>query len=118
MIVRSIDVDGDWNFGKGRSDYLKDNAAIAQSIKTRLRSFLGDCFFNLEAGLDWWNILGGKNLAAATLAVKTTILNTTGVTSLLELSTVIDENRAQTAIYSVSTVYTTQEPLNGTVRVP
>ncbi len=118
MIVRSIDLDGDWNFGKGKSDYLKDNAAVGQCINTRLKSFLGDCFFNLEAGIDWWNLLGTHNVKGTELAVKTMILNTQSVTGLLELSTELDENRAQTSSYSVTTVYTTQEPLSGTVEVP
>jgi len=117
MIVRAIDVEDDWRFGKGKSDYLKDNQAIAQNITTRLKSFLGDCFFSLDSGIDWFNLLGTNEVLGLTLSIKTTILNTPGVTGIVDLSSDLDENRNQTLRYSVTTVFSTQEPLTGTVRV-
>lgn len=106
MIVRGIDAEGDWLYGKGRNDYLKNNDAIGQSILTRLKSFLGDCFFANSAGLDWFNLLGSKNQAALELAVRSTILNTSGVVQLNELSIILDSSRRLTMTYSVDTVYT------------
>ncbi len=117
MIVRALDSDGDWTFGKGKSDYLKENAAIGQNVQTRLKSFLGDCFFDLQAGIDWWNLLGSKNIQGLILSVKTMILNTEGVTKLLELSTELDDNRLQSLSYSMSTVFTTTEPLTNEIEV-
>lgn len=105
MIVRGIDTDGDWMFGKGRNDYLKNNAAVAQNIKTRLQSFLGDCFFALNAGLDWFNLLGSKNQLALSLAVSSSILNTRDVTAIVNLTFDLSANRAATLHYSVETVY-------------
>jgi len=118
MIVRSIDVNNDWNFGKGKQDYLVEGAAIGQSIKTRLQSFLGDCFFDIGAGIDWWNLLGSKNLVGLSLSIQTTIRNTDGVTRLVELSNVLDQNRKVTINYSASTIYTTLEPITSSVGVP
>jgi len=118
MIVREIDSDGDWTFGSGRNNYKKDNAAVGQSLATRLRSFLGDCFFDLQAGIDWFTLLGSKNLAGVTLSQKMTILNTQSVTEIVELSSVIDENRRLTTSYQVSTAFSTEEPLTGTVSIP
>jgi hypothetical protein len=105
MKVRSIDVNGDWNFGKGRNDYLSQNAAIAQKIVTTLRSFLGDCFFNTGAGIDWWNLLGGKSKIAIELSVKTAILNVEGVSGINDMSVSLDANRAAQLSYNVTTVY-------------
>lgn len=103
MIVRGLDANGDWLFGKGKNDYKSGLTAIAQSIKTRLSSFLGDCFFNLGAGLDWFNLLGSKNESAIQLAVATTILNTENVTGILELSVNVDSIRNITIKYNVQT---------------
>lgn len=105
MIVRELDINHDWTFGKGRNNYLEKNSAIAQNINTRLQSFLGDCFFDTGAGIDWFNLLGSKNRIALELAITATILNTTGVTRLVELSLVVNDNRRMTITYEVDTVY-------------
>lgn len=105
MIVRSLDVNNDWNFGKGKNDYLKLNDAIGQSLVTRVKSFLGDCFFDTEAGIDWWNLLGGKDSDAINFAVKTVVLNTDGVVSLVDNGFVLDGNRLMNPSYTVETVY-------------
>jgi len=118
MIVRSLDANGDWNFGKGKSDYLRANDAVGQNIATRLRSFLGDCFFDLDAGLDWWNLLGSKNVIGTNLAIRSAIQNTPKVKRILELSNVLDDNRSLSVSYSVTTEFSTQDPIKNTVGVP
>lgn len=107
MIVRSIDGLGDWQFGKGKNDYVSNNKAIIQNIATRLRSFLGDCFFATDAGLDWFNLLGSKNQLALELAVRAVILNTAGVESLVDVSVELNHNTRRISMqYTVNTVYT------------
>ena len=106
MIVRSLDVNGDWQFGKGRNNYLSANKAIVQNISTRLNSFLGDCFFALDAGIDWFNLLGSKNQVALELAVRAIVLNTAGVTRLVDVSVELNHNtRRITMSYTVETIY-------------
>lgn len=105
MIVRALDTDGDWIFGKGRNDYLSGNAAVTQSISTRLKMFLGDCFFSLNTGIDWFNLLGAKNELALQLSVASTILNTKNVVKLIQLSAVLDRDRLETLTYRVETSF-------------
>lgn len=105
MRVRALDSTGDWTFGKGISDYRVGNAAIAQNIQTRLSSFLGDCFFDLTAGIDWFNLLGGKDQLAINLAVNAVILNTEGVTGILQTSLTVSSNRRISLVYRVQTIY-------------
>ncbi len=106
MRVRQTDVNGDWNFGKGKNNYLTDNAATAQNIKTRLGSFLGNCFFDLGAGIDWFNRLGSKARLALELDISSIILNTPDVTGIVSLSTSVDPGtRNFVATYTVQTVY-------------
>lgn len=105
MRVRALDGNGDWQFGKGQNDYKVNQDAIAQSIQTRLKSFLGDCFFNIGAGIDWFNLLGSKNEIALNLSVSAIILNTQNVTGIKELSFVVDTDRRVTIHYKVQTVF-------------
>lgn len=114
-IVRALDASHDWTFGKGRNNYLRNNAAIVQAIDTNLLSFLGDCFFAIGFGIDWFNLLGSKEQLALNLAVSAQILNTPGVTALLQLS--IDRNaaRALTIQYVVTTIYTGVQAVNATI---
>jgi hypothetical protein len=106
MRVRAIDSNGDWLFGKGQNDYKQGNAAIAQNVSTRLNSFFGDCFFDNGAGINWFNLLGGKDQTALNLAVTTTILNTDGITNLIQLGINVNPTtRRVTISYQAATVY-------------
>lgn len=107
MIVRALNSSGDWTFGAGLNNYKSARAAVAQDIQTRLSSFLGDCFFDLGAGIDWLNFLGGsKNQLALNLAISAVILNTEGVTSMVQLSSNLDPvTRNFSVSYTVGTVY-------------
>lgn len=107
MIVRAITSSGDWTFGKGKNNYLSATPAIAQLINTRLNSFLGNCFFDLGAGIDWWNLLGSKDQTGLNLTIATTILNTTLVTGILQLSATLDVHRKFTVSYVVQTALST-----------
>lgn len=114
MIVRALDSNGDWTFGKGKNDYLSGNAAVAQLIKTRLLSFLGDCFFDTGAGLDWFTYLGSKDQTAVNLAVAAVILNTPDqngnqlVTGLQQLSIVLNPGTRNITIqYQAVTTFST-----------
>jgi hypothetical protein len=105
MIVRAIDSAGDWLFGKGKNDYKKNIEAVAQSIRTRLQSHLGDCFWAVDQGVDWFNLLGSKKRLELELVITSTILNTPEVTSLIEVLFSVDENRVMLIQYSVNTIY-------------
>lgn len=106
MIVRALDGNGDWTFGKGKNNYLREVSAIRQSIQTRLKSFLGDCFFALNQGIDWFNLLGSKNILELRLAVAATLLNTEDVVRINNLNVIISSTTRNIFIqYEVETVY-------------
>lgn len=114
MIVRALDATHDWEFGKGLNDYKSAADAVAQDIYTRLNSFLGDCFFDQSAGIDWLGFLGGKNQLGLNLAISATILNTAGVASMTQLSVNLSTTRRFTVQYSVMTTF---GPASGTVAI-
>lgn len=119
MRVRAIDINGDWTFGKGQNDYKTANDAIAQNIRTRLYSVLGNCFFDQGAGINWFGFIGGKDQTGLNLSLSAAILNTQGVIGLVQLSSNLDTNLRKFSVsYSVTTIYTginlNANPLTGT----
>ena len=116
LIVRRLDSNGDWCFGASLNDYLSQNRAVAQNLQTRLNSFLGNCFFDLGAGVNWLGFLGGSavNAPQLVLSVTSVILNTAGVQApigstsgaIQSLTTSLDpKTRKLVMVYAVSTIY-------------
>lgn len=112
MIVRAIDGAHDWTYGKGKNDYRSDLLAVAQNIDTRLSSFLNDCFFATDAGIDWFNLLGSKDQSALNLAVRTVLLNTEFVTGIIQITFSLDAQRHLSIAYGVQTTFS--QPIFGT----
>jgi len=119
MIIRSVDNDHDWNFGKGLQSYFKDEKAIAMNIETRLLSFVNDCFFDQEAGVDWIRLLGAKSTREEIiLSCRAVILQSFGVVRINELDASALSIRNLTLTYNIDTIYSSQfentvEVLNG-----
>jgi len=114
MIVRALDGDHDWTFGQGLNNYLKDQNAVAQDINTRLNSFLGDCFFDQGAGINWFGFIGSKESLALNLAISAVILNTLNVLSINQLYVRLTAQRAFSVAYDVQTSFS---QTTGTVQV-
>jgi hypothetical protein len=108
MRVRSIDENNDWTFGKGLQNYKLLNNNIKQNVITRLQSFRSDCFFALDEGVDWYNLLGEKNTQEEIiLQVKRTILQTPGVVRINSLDIYSNsDNRSLTLTVNIDTLYT------------
>jgi hypothetical protein len=105
MIFRNLTTDGDWSFGRGVGCYVSANQAIGLNIKTRIMSWVGDCFFDIAAGIDWINRLGSKNQRSLLeLDLRRIILQSEGVTGILSFDTTL-VGRNFTANYSVQTIY-------------
>lgn len=106
---RAIDSDSDWVFGRGRSSYFRNNDAIQADIKTALQIFMGEVFWNTDFGVDWWNLIGGKNPAAQAgivLQCRTVILGVDGVTQINTVNpTYNGPSRALSLSYSVNTIF-------------
>lgn len=107
MIIRKIDNEGDWTAGKGKNNYVSGAKAVSQNIRTRLNSFLGDCFFSLNEGIDWFNLLGTNREADIKLSIATTILNTENVTELNTIDYTVDKNRGLIISYSAESNFGT-----------
>lgn len=91
--IRMIDKDGEPIYGEGVSNYFNDNDAITMDIVTRLKSIVGDCFFDLEANMDWDNIIGSKNYSKERIDedVKKVILDTEDVSNIISFNSYLKD---------------------------
>jgi len=97
MRVAGITSEGDWIFGRNKASYKTKSKAISQNVVTRLRSFKNDWFLDVEAGIDWVDILSSKgNTGEIKIAVEKSVLQTVGVKSISKLE--IEEDRKNRAI--------------------
>lgn len=114
MRFRNLDANGDWVFGKGRNSYLKDSEALMMNIRTRLLEFLNDCFWDMEKGIDWWTLMGGKDLKKILVDVQRTILRSYQVKRIVNL----DYNLTNRKLFiSISIEFLNGEVLSDTVEV-
>lgn len=114
MIIRAINSDtalesegpGDWTFGQGFQNYRTETDAIVQNIKTRLRCFVNDCFFDAKMGVDWWRLLGSKNVARIVMEIRKVIVESEGVTYINSVDVAQDRiTRELTITYNINTLY-------------
>lgn len=117
MRIRALDAGGDWVFGQGSQSYRGGEAAIDQDIGTALRVFKGECFFATDFGVDWWNLLGGKDRQAIVLACREVIADRPGVVRINKVDSALDADTRRLGVtYNVSTIYSLQT--TNTVEAP
>lgn len=107
MRVSGLTTGGDWRFGKGRAIYLRRSDAIQQNVVTRLRSFVGDWFADIDAGLPWIEMLGTRNNSTRLLReVERVVLQTEGVRAIQRLRLVeVDEHRGATIDLAIVDIF-------------
>ena len=120
MRVRKLDENGDivtsgiiWNEGQ---------YTIAQTIKTRLKLFLGEYFRDISEGVPWFEkpdgsygiLQKGYSLEQVEALLRSTISQTDGVLTILSFSSEFDENQRRLTIRTiVATQYGNVEVSNG-----
>ncbi|HBJ2623545.1 TPA: hypothetical protein LA827_003348 [Clostridium botulinum] len=87
MRYRILDVNGDYQFGKGQQNFTYGTYAVAQAIKTRLKLLKGEWWENTSEGLPLYqSILGvngtNDNLYIIDSLIKNRIINTKNVISI------------------------------------
>ena len=104
MKHRGVDINGNWVFGKGKNSYATGKEAIKLNIRTRLLSFKYNCFFDLEAGINWFDLgsASATNLQLLDLKIREVISTSYGVNKIISSDLNIDRNtRAVSVTYNV-----------------
>jgi hypothetical protein len=105
MIFRNLDENHDWEFGRGKQNYTAQDKAIGLNVKTRILSWVNDCFFDQKAGIDWINRLGSNNQRELLeLDLRRIIQQSAGVTGITAFDTILSD-RSFAANYSINTIY-------------
>lgn len=117
MILRQIDADGDWTFGNGRQSFLTGELAIDQDIQTALMCYLNDTFWNTAFGIDWGNLIGGKDQAGIVLQCRQMISTRSGVVKINSVDSSLNRTTRRLDVsYGIDTIYS--RSLTGVVSVP
>lgn len=106
MATRSVDINNDWVFGNSLLNYKIELDEVKQNIITSLKSWVGDCFFDLEAGVDWYNYLGSygqeENLKNNIIEV---VNNVEGVITVENYDAYLTDERKLVINLVISTIY-------------
>jgi len=107
MRYRTLDANGDYTFGQNSANFLVDSPeAVAQAIQTRLKLIQGEWFLDQTAGTPYnTEILGAGTQATRDLAVQAVILETQGVTEIVDYASHLDPG---TRTFTVAAVVNTQ----------
>lgn len=81
---------GDYTFGSGDDAWLINSPeAVAQAVKTRFELWYGEWFLDTTEGTPWiQTVLGKQRPDVYNLAIRTRILETRGVKSILQFDTI------------------------------
>jgi hypothetical protein len=120
MRYRALDPNGDYSWGHGLADFLVDRAeAVAQAILTRLNLWTGEWFLDLTEGTAWQpnvpspgssGVVGIQPAnAARDIIIRSRILGTQGVVSLVEYQSHVDPMARR--FYVSGVVETIYDPL-------
>lgn len=118
MLFRSIDSNGDWNFGLGLESYVSGEQAIGLNIKTRLLSFLGNCFFDILAGINWFVYFGTPGQTQQILlSTQAVILQSYGVTKVNSVTINQLPNGSAILTFNINDIYSPNVPYSQTLQV-
>lgn len=92
MRYRALSSDGDYTFGQGSANFLKDSPeAVAQSVLTRLRLWQGEWFLDVTSGTPWLQgILGTGTKPLYDLLIRQRVTDTLGVTGITSYTSQLD----------------------------
>jgi len=106
MIIRNIDVNGDWIYGKGKNDYMRDLNALKVDLITRLKQWKFDCFFAVDEGIDYKNFLDRGTQIFLDNDIKRVTLQTDGVLRMDTFESTIElDERIYQAEMNIATIY-------------
>lgn len=105
MLVRKLSETDDMTYGQGRSNFIAQAPAVAQSVYTRLRLLRGEWFLDTDAGVPYLQDVTIKpaNLSLAESAIKQAIIATTGVKELRTFQLLFDPATRRATVHATVT---------------
>lgn len=109
MRYRALDENGDYTFGRGKDNFLVNSPdMVRQSIQTRLLLIRGEWFLDKTEGTPWDKVIGKGTNKTHDLVIQTRILQTKGVSSIVQYQSQVDPvTRSLSIAALVITIYST-----------
>lgn len=112
MRYRALDANGDYVAGRNGQFLVNSPQCVAQAVMTRLKLWAGEWFLDSSEGVPYWtDILGYGTQNTRDFAIKDCILNTPGVTGILDYSSGVDAQRKMTVSVTIQTQYGATAPI-------
>jgi hypothetical protein len=110
MRYRILSPEGDYTFGRGKSEFLVNTPeAVAQAVGTRLKLLTGEWFLDQEEGTPYSSdILGNNTSALYDQAIQQRIIGTQGVVEIEAYTSTLN-NRNLTVDVIIKTLYGTTQ---------
>lgn len=108
MRYRKLDENGDYSFGMGQTDFLKDTPeAVGQAVLTRLKLWVGEWFANTSDGTGWaTDVLGKGTSSIYELMLRKRVLETQGVLGINDFQAQFDADQRTLSIQiNIDTIY-------------
>ena len=107
MRYRGLDADGDYSFGgKGNPFLVNSPETVGQAVATRLKLMLGEWFPDPTVGVDYLGkVLGSGTQGTYDQEIQRAILDTTGVTELIDYLSYMDTKRGLHVSCTINTLY-------------
>lgn len=123
MLVRKLTEDWDMEFGQGTQNYISDEEAVEQNVRTRLLTFKGEWFLDTSLGVPYINnddaeVIGFLGVVPASIPgaeaiIKKAILEVKGVDRILSFASTFDHTtRLLTINTIIATIYATTIEVN------
>ena len=95
----------------GQIALVQDIQECAQTISTRLKTFLGEFFYDQNYGVPYWQSLKvNGSVDALNVAIKRVINGSEGVSNIINFQSSVDPlNRAYSVSAKVITIYSQEE---------
>ena len=100
MTYRKLDDNGDYTFGGNlNSFYIDDPLGVAQAVVTRLKLWENEWFLDIQEGTPYLGgVIGKYTMETFDPLIRDRILNTEGVTEILEYSSSYDGDLRKVSI--------------------
>lgn len=112
-------VTGEWSIVNGDFATVGGEDAVGQGVRIRLGMFLGECYLDEDAGIDYVNsiLVKGPDPLVVRGLLSTAIAATPDVTNVIGAELQLDASREASIGYLIDTVYS-ESPVSGQVGVP
>jgi len=108
MGVRKLNKNGDFTFGQGLGNYIKNDDEIVQNVTTRVKSFKNDYFLDTEQYIDWLNDLSKKGNEDLIISnIGRVVAETNDILRVNNISIVQNNNRNATININFDTINNT-----------